>query len=92
VSNPVIAIYANIYMASIEANRGEKSWENLASALERMLKKEKYKAFADIVYYEMAQLAIRNQANSKANQWLIASIQKNEKNNIGYCDTISSIL
>ena len=81
VSNPVIAVYANIYMASIEANRGEKSWENLASALERMLKKDKYSAFADIVYYEMAQLALRNQANSKANQWLIASIQKNEKNN-----------
>ena len=81
VSNPVIAVYANIYMASIDANRGEKSWENLANALERMLKKDKYSAFADIVYYEMAQLAIRNQAVSKANQWLIASIQKNEKNN-----------
>jgi len=81
VSNPVIAVYANIYMASIEANRGEKSWESLASALERMLKKDKYSAYADIVYYEMAQLALRNQAMSKANQWLIASIQKNEKNN-----------
>ena len=38
VSNPVIAVYASIYMASIDANRGKKSWENLASALERMLK------------------------------------------------------
>jgi hypothetical protein len=28
----------------------------------------------------MAQLALRNQAVKKANQWLIASIQKNEKN------------
>jgi hypothetical protein len=81
VSNPVIAVYANIYMASIEANRGEKSWESLASALERMLKKDKYSPYADIVYFEMAQLALRNQAMSKANQWLIASIQKNEKNN-----------
>jgi len=81
VSNPVIAVYASIYMASIEANRGEKSWENLANALERMLKKDKYSGFADIVYYEMAQLALRNQAPLKANQWLIASIQKNEKNN-----------
>ena len=81
VSNPVIAVYANIYMASIDANRGDKSWENLANALERMLKKDKYSAFADIVYYEMAQLAIRNQAVSKANQWLITSIQKNENNN-----------
>ena len=80
VSNPVIAVYASIYMASIEANRGEKSWESLANALERMLKKDKYSAYADIVYYEMAQLALRNQAMSKANQWLIASIQKNEKN------------
>ena len=80
VSNPVIAVYASIYMASIDANRGKKSWENLASALERMLKKDKYAAFADIVYYEMAQLALRNQAVKKANQWLIASIQKNEKN------------
>jgi hypothetical protein len=80
VSNPVIAVYASIYMASIDANRGKKSWENLANALERMLKKDKYAAFADIVYYEMAQLALRNQAVKKANQWLIASIQKNEKN------------
>ena len=80
VSNPVIAVYANIYMASIDANRGKKSWENLANDLERMLKKDKYAAFADIIYYEMAQLAVRNQAVSKANQWLIASIQKNEKN------------
>ncbi|MFN5188387.1 MAG: tetratricopeptide repeat protein [Chitinophagia bacterium] len=80
VSNPVIAVYASIYMASIDANRGEKSWESLASALERMIKKEKYAAFADIIYYEMAQLALRNQSITKANQWLIASIQKNEKN------------
>ena len=79
-SNPVIAVYASIYMASIEANRGEKSWEDLANALERMLRKDKYSAFADIIYYEMAQLAVRNQAVSKANKWLIASIQKNEKN------------
>jgi len=80
VSNPVIAVYASIYMASIDANRGKKSWESLANALERMIKKDKYAAFADIIYYEMAQLAMRNQAVAKANQWLIASIQKNEKN------------
>ncbi len=80
VSNPIIAVYASIYMASIDANRGKNSWESLAYNLERMIKKDKYAAFADIIYYEMAQLAIRNQAISKANQWLIASIQKNEKN------------
>lgn len=80
VSNPIIAVYASIYMASIDANRGKNSWESLAYDLERMIKKDKYAPFADIIYYEMAQLAIRNQAISKANQWLIASIQKNEKN------------
>jgi len=80
VSNPIIAVYASIYMASIDANRGKKSWESLAYDLERMIKKDKYAAFADIIYYEMAQLAVRNHAISKANQWLIASIQKNEKN------------
>ena len=79
-SNPIIAVYASIYMASIDANRGKKSWESLAYDLERMIKKDKYAAFADIIYYEMAQLAVRNHAISKANQWLIASIQKNEKN------------
>ena len=79
-SNPIIAVYASIYMASIDANRGKKSWESLAYDLERMIKKDKYAAFADIIYYEMAQLAVRNQAISKANQWLITSIQKNEKN------------
>jgi hypothetical protein len=80
-SNPIIAVYAKIYMVSIDANRGEKSWESLASTLERMLKKDKYTGFADIIYYEMAQLAIRNKASLKANEWLIKSIQKNEKNN-----------
>lgn len=81
VSDPIIAVYASIYSASIDANRGEKSWEDLAKSLERMLKKDKYSPYADIVYYEMAQLAMRNQSLSKANQWLILSIQKNEKNN-----------
>ncbi len=79
-SEPIIAVYASIYMASIDASRGEKSWESLANALERMLKRDKYQPFADIIYYEMAQLALRNQATKKANQWLIASIQKNERN------------
>lgn len=79
-SDPIIAVYASIYMASIEANRGEKSWEVLANSLERMLKKDKYLPFADIIYYEMAQLALRNNARTKANKWLIASIQKNEQN------------
>ena len=79
-SDPIIAVYASIYMASIEASRGEKSWESLANSLERMLKKDKYQPFADIIYYEMAQLATRNKATNKANQWLIASIQKNDQN------------
>ena len=79
-SDPIISVYASIYMASIDANRGEKSWESLANSLARMLKRDKYQPFADIIYYEMAQLAMRNQATKKANQWLIASIQKNENN------------
>ncbi len=79
-SDPIIAVYASIYRTSIEANRGEKSWEVLANSLERMLKKDKYLPFADIIYYEMAQLALRNHARNKANKWLIASIQKNEQN------------
>ena len=80
-SNPIIAVYSSIYMTSIEANRGEKSWASLAATLERMLKKDKYKPFADIIYYEMAQLAVKNNASLKANQWLIKSIQKNVRNN-----------
>jgi tetratricopeptide (TPR) repeat protein len=80
-SDPIIAVYSSIYMTSIEANRGEKSWTSLAATLERMLKKDKYKPFADIIYYEMAQLAVKNNASLKANQWLIKSIQKNVRNN-----------
>lgn len=80
-SNPIIAVYASIYRTSIEANRGEKSWESLANSLERMLNRDKFKPYSDIIYYEMAQLAYRNKATNKANQWLVASIQKNESNN-----------
>ena len=80
-SNPMIAVYASIYMTSIEANRGEKSWTSLASTLEKMLKKDKYQPFADIVYFEMAQLALKNNAPLQANQWLVKSVQKNIQNN-----------
>jgi len=45
-----------------------------------MIKRDKYKPYADIIYFEMAKLAIQNNAYTKANDWLIQSIKKNRSN------------
>jgi hypothetical protein len=78
--NPIIGVYAKINMVSIESKKSNQSWEYLASDLERILKKEKFKPYADIVYFEMAKLAINNNAYLKANNWLIKSIVTNNAN------------
>ena len=78
--NPIIGVYAKINMVSIDAKNTNKSWENLAYELERMLKREKFKPYTDIVYFEMAKLAIQNNAYLKANKWLINSIVANNTN------------
>ena len=79
--NPIIGVYAKINMIRIEAKNADISWEKLAEELERMLKREKYKPYADIVYFEMAKLAIQNKAFEKANLWLVKSIKNNNTNN-----------
>ena len=45
-----------------------------------MIKRYKYKPYAYIIYFEMAKLAIQNNAYTKANDWLIQSIKKNRSN------------
>ncbi len=78
--NPIVGVYAKINMISIESKNANNSWEALANTLEKMTKKERYKPYADIIYFEMAKLAIQNKSYSKANEWLIKSIQKNTTN------------
>jgi len=78
--NPIISVYAKISMISYDAKNANNPWEELAYSLEKMIKRDKYKPYADIIYFEMAKLAIQNKANSKANEWLIQSIKKNRTN------------
>ncbi len=78
--NPIIGVYSKINMVRIESAKSNRPWRALASELESMTKKEKYKPFSDIIYYEMAQLAIQNQANLMANEWLVKSIKNNSVN------------
>jgi TPR repeat protein len=79
-TNPIIAVYAKINMTRIEAKNYNQSWELLANNLERITRKEKFKPFADIIYFEMAKLAIENKAVEKASSWLISAIKKNNTN------------
>ncbi len=78
--NPIIGVYAKINMVRIQAKKSNQSWELLANDLLKLLRKEKYKPYVDIVYFEMAKLAIQNNAFDKANQWLITSIKSNHTN------------
>ena len=78
--NPIISVYAKISMISYDAKNANNAWEELAYSLEKMTKRDKYKPYADIIYFEMAKLAIQNNAYTKANDWLIQSIKKNGSN------------
>ena len=78
--NPIIGVYAKINMVRIEAKKLNQSWEFLANDLLKITRKEKYKPYVDIIYFEMAKLAIQNKAFEKANQWLITSITSNRSN------------
>jgi tetratricopeptide (TPR) repeat protein len=78
--NPIISVYAKISMISYDAKNSNNAWEELAYSLEKMTKRDKYKPYADIIYFEMAKLAIQYNAYSKANDWLVQSIKKNRSN------------
>jgi tetratricopeptide (TPR) repeat protein len=78
--NPIVSVYAKISMISYDAKNANNPWEELAYSLERMIKRDKYKPYADIIYFEMSKLAIQNNAYVKANEWLIQSIKKNRTN------------
>jgi hypothetical protein len=75
--NPIVSVYAKISMISYDAKNANNAWEELAYSLEKMIRKDKYKPYAHIIYFEMAKLAIQNNAYTKANNWLIQSIKKN---------------
>lgn len=78
--NPIIGVYATINMIRIEAEKTNSNWQSLANELEKITKREKYKPYKDIIYFEMANLAIQNKAFDKANDWLITSIKNNFNN------------
>lgn len=78
--NPIVSVYAKISMISYDAKNANNAWEELAYSLEKMTKRDKYKTYADIIYFEMAKIAIQNNAYTKANDWLVQSIKKNRSN------------
>lgn len=78
--NPIIGVYAKINMVRIDAKKSNQSWEILANDLFTLSNKEKYSPYADIIYFEMAKLAIQYKSFDKATQWLVTSISKNHIN------------
>ncbi len=78
--NPILSVYAKINVINIDAKNSNNKWDDLANTLERMTKREKYKPYSDIIYFEMAKLAIKNNGIKQAQDWLVLSIKKNTTN------------
>lgn len=76
-NNPILGVYAKIKAVNIESSNANNRWEELAATLERMTRREKYMPYSDIIYFEMAKLAVQNKAYDKATYWLITSIKRN---------------
>jgi hypothetical protein len=76
--NPLISVYAKINLIKIEYKQTKTPWIELAKSLQKMSRKEKYKPYTDILYFEMAKLAIQNKDIESANDWLLVAIKKNE--------------
>jgi len=79
-TNPIVAVYAKIAIITIDSKNANTPWLELAYALEKMTKRDKYKPYTDIIYFEMAKLAIQNKSYNKATDWLVYSIKKNNSN------------
>lgn len=75
--NPIIAVYAKINMIKIDSKQSNTPWLTLAESIQKMSRREKYTMYSDIIFFEMAKLAIQNKAFDKATEWLITSIKKN---------------
>jgi hypothetical protein len=78
--NPILSIYAKINAIHILAAENKEPWIQLASSLEKMTAKEKYRPYSDIIYFEMAKIALENNDRNKATEWLLQSIRKNKAN------------
>ena len=76
--NPLISVYAKINLIKIDFKQSKTPWLDLANSLQQMSRREKYKPYTDIIYFEMAKLAIQNKDIIRANEWLLVSIKKNE--------------
>ena len=76
--NPLISVYAKINLIKIDFKQTKTPWLELANSLQQMSRREKYKPYTDILYFEMAKLAIENKDISRANEWLLVAIKKNE--------------
>ena len=76
--NPLISVFAKINLIKIESKQTKTPWIELAKSLQKMSRKEKYKPYTDILYFEMAKLAIQNKDIESANDWLLVAIKKNE--------------
>ena len=76
--NPLISVYAKINLIKIDFKQTKTPWLELANSLQQMSRREKYKPYTDILYFEMAKLAIQNKDIKRANEWLLVAIKKNE--------------
>lgn len=76
--NPLISVYAKINLIKIDFKQTKTPWLELANSLQQMSRREKYKPYTDIIYFEMAKLAIQNKDPKRANEWLLVAIKKNE--------------
>ena len=79
-TNPIVGVYAKIAIITIDSKNANTPWTELAYSLEKMTRREKYKPYTDIIYFEMAKLAIQNNSFNKATDWLVYSIKKNISN------------
>jgi hypothetical protein len=75
--NPLISVYAKINLIKIDFKQTKTPWLDLAYSLQQMSRREKYKPYTDIIYFEMAKLAIQNKDIERASEWLLVAIKKN---------------
>ena len=75
--NPILGVYATINMIQFDVEKGNANWKTLSENLEKLTKKDRYIPYADIIYFEMAKLAIQNKDLLQASDWLIQSVKRN---------------
>jgi endonuclease IV/outer membrane protein assembly factor BamD (BamD/ComL family) len=79
-TDPILDIYARLYAIRVNKDGGDKAIEKNVDELLKMVKRDKYEEYQDIIYYMAAQMQLEGNNTDEAMKLLLKSTQHASNN------------